>query len=102
MKTTLDLPDDLVQQIKIRAVQERKPLKRFVADLLVKGLESPPTAAAAGTEPLPAGLEINAQGFPVFRSRPNAPAARMTAEQLLTLERQTLEEEDLKRAGVTR
>ncbi len=101
MKTTLDLPDDLVQQIKIRAVQERKPLKRFVADLLVKGLESPPATASAGAEPLPPGLEINERGFPVFRCVLNSPASKMTVEELLALEQASQLEEDLQRAGIT-
>jgi len=38
MKTTLDLPDDLVRAVKIRAVEEHKKLKDFVADLLRRGL----------------------------------------------------------------
>lgn len=102
MKTTVDLPDDLVQQIKIRAVQERKPLKRFVADLLVKGLESPPATASAESEPLPPGLEINERGFPVFRCGPNAPAGNMTVEELLALEQESQIVEDLERAGISR
>lgn len=101
MKTTLDLPDDLVYHIKIRAVQERKPLKRFVADLLVKGLAAPPVAPSNAAAALPSGLEINEYGFPVFRCRPDAPATKMTAEELVALEQQIIEEEDLKRAGLT-
>ncbi len=46
MKTTLDLPDSLVKQVKIRAVREGRKLKDAVADLLRKGL-----AVAADTEP---------------------------------------------------
>jgi hypothetical protein len=38
MKTTLDLPEDLVREMKIRAVQENKRLKDTVADLLRRGL----------------------------------------------------------------
>jgi plasmid stability protein len=41
MKTTLDLPDALVKQVKIRAVREGRKLKDAVADLLRKGLASP-------------------------------------------------------------
>jgi len=102
MKTTFDLPDGLVQQIKIRAVQERKPLKRFVADLLVKGLESPQNPGAAGTDTLPLGLEINEHGFPVIRCGSHAPAAEMTATELIALEQQTLAHEDLQRARIAR
>ena len=45
MKTTLDLPDALVKQVKIRAVREGRKLKDAVGDLLRKGL-----AVAADTE----------------------------------------------------
>ena len=38
MKTTLDLPDDLMRAVKIRAVQENRRLKHTVADLLKRGL----------------------------------------------------------------
>lgn len=38
MKTTLDLPDDLMRAVKIRAVEENKKLKDTMADLLRRGL----------------------------------------------------------------
>jgi len=38
MRTTLDLPDALVKQVKLRAVREGRKLKDEVADLLRKGL----------------------------------------------------------------
>jgi plasmid stability protein len=38
MKTTLDLPDDLMREVKIRAVRENRKLKEAVADLLRRGL----------------------------------------------------------------
>ena len=38
MKTTLDLPDDLMRDIKIRAVKENRKLKEAIADLLRRGL----------------------------------------------------------------
>jgi plasmid stability protein len=38
MKTTLDLPEDLMRAIKIRAAQEGRTLKELVADLLRRGL----------------------------------------------------------------
>ena len=38
MRTTLDLPDDLVRAVKIRAVEENRRLKDTVADLLRRGL----------------------------------------------------------------
>ena len=38
MKTTLDLPDDLMRKIKIRAVIQNRKLKDEIADLLRRGL----------------------------------------------------------------
>lgn len=38
MKTTLDLPDDLVRAVKVRAVEENRKLKDMIADLLRRGL----------------------------------------------------------------
>ena len=46
MKTTLDLPDDLMREVKIRAVHEHKKLKDAIAEFLRKGL-------AAGSERRP-------------------------------------------------
>lgn len=38
MKTTLELPDDLMREVKIRAVRENRKLKDTVAELLRRGL----------------------------------------------------------------
>jgi len=38
MKTTLDLPDELMRKVKIRAVHENKKLKDTIAELIRKGM----------------------------------------------------------------
>ena len=38
MKTTLDLPDELVKKVKLRVLKDGRKLKDAVADLLRKGL----------------------------------------------------------------
>jgi len=38
MKTTLDLPEDVVRAVKMRAVQENRKLKDMITDLLRRGL----------------------------------------------------------------
>lgn len=38
MRTTLDLPDDLMRAVKIRSVEENRRLKDTIADLLRRGL----------------------------------------------------------------
>lgn len=38
MKITLDLPDDLIKRVKIRAIHEHKKLKDAIAELIERGL----------------------------------------------------------------
>ena len=42
MKTTRELPDDLMRTIKIRAVEENRKLKDTIVDLLRRGLSQEP------------------------------------------------------------
>ena len=81
MKTTLDLPDALVKQIKIRAVEEGRKLKDEVADLLRKGL-----AVATGTEPDGQAAVITRDketGLPVIECKQAAaPEEEMTPERV--------------------
>jgi plasmid stability protein len=100
VKTTLDLPDDLVQALKLRSVHERRKLKDVAAAALRRGLEiaeTVPTAAA----PLPPSLYLNEHGFPLIRCGPDSPASKMTTVQLLQLEKDCLLLEDLQRVGIT-
>ncbi|MCC6763895.1 MAG: antitoxin [Deltaproteobacteria bacterium] len=46
MKTTVDLPSDLVREIKLKAVHEGRKLKDAVADLLRAGLVAGAASAA--------------------------------------------------------
>jgi hypothetical protein len=71
MKTTLDLPDELVREIKIRAVNQRQKLKDAVVELLRKGL-----AVMAAEAPRPPAAKITTDtttGLPVIECR-QAPA----------------------------
>jgi hypothetical protein len=36
MKTTLDLPEDLMRALKLRAVEENRKLKDTIADLFIR------------------------------------------------------------------
>lgn len=47
MKTTLDLPDELMRTVKIRAVRENRKLKDMIAELLQRGLTQDPGKPAA-------------------------------------------------------
>ncbi len=42
VKTTLDLPDDLMRAVKMRAVEENRRLKDTIAELLRRGLAQEP------------------------------------------------------------
>lgn len=102
MKTTLDLPDALVKQVKIRAVREGRKLKDAVADLLRKGLASPATPPIP--EPAlksPRIITDPETGLPLIVCHPRAPASKMTAEQLIALEQETQTQEDLERLGLS-
>src|SRR5579862_2200059 len=61
MKTALDLPDDLVRDVKLHAVHKGKKLKDAVADLLRKGLQAsdmpPLSESELGVDPT-TGLPI--------------------------------------------
>jgi plasmid stability protein len=81
MKTTLDLPDALVKQVKLRALQDGRKLKDAVADLLRKGL-----AAAINTEPdmeAPVITKDKQTGLPVIQCNQAAsPQEDLTPERL--------------------
>lgn len=100
MKTTLDLPDELIREIKLRAVVQGRTMKDLVAELLRQGLGMAPPGRL---EKPPAGsiVEIGERGLPVIRCRPQAPATGMRVEELLKLEQDTQVEEDSKHAGIS-
>jgi hypothetical protein len=52
MKTTLDLPDDLMREVKIRAVHEHKKLKDAIAEFIRKGMAVSKTRAAKIPKPV--------------------------------------------------
>ncbi|MCI0358752.1 MAG: hypothetical protein L0211_09745 [Planctomycetaceae bacterium] len=101
MKTTVDLPDNLLRQIKLRAVRNGQKLKEAFVELLRKGLAAPsqPRHSSAGRPVIKTDTET---GLPYFEGAPDAPARHMTVAELLALEQQTQLEEDLERLGVSR
>lgn len=48
MKTTLELPDDLMRSLKIRAAQSDRRLKDIVTELLQRGLAEPNAGVESG------------------------------------------------------
>lgn len=49
MKTTLDLPDDLMRAIKVRAAQQDRKIKDVVAELLRRALSQAETGSTTAT-----------------------------------------------------
>ncbi|HEY2713990.1 MAG TPA: hypothetical protein VGI60_15860 [Chthoniobacterales bacterium] len=52
MKTTLDLPDDLMRDVKIRAVHEHKKLKDMIAEFIRKGMAAGKRRAVTFPKPV--------------------------------------------------
>lgn len=97
VKTTFDLPPDLVKAMKLRAVHEGRKLKDVVSDLLKLGLatqESP-----MKPEPVKPRIEIQSNGLPVVRCVADSPAKRMSVSELIALGQEALHQEDLQRLG---
>ncbi len=65
MKTTLDLPDALVKQVKLRALHDGRKLKDAVADLLRKGLAADEEADA----PAPVISKDKKTGLPLIECK---------------------------------
>jgi len=76
MKTTLDLPNDLVQEIKLRAVNEGRKLKDVAADLLRAALAPPPESSSLPSAVVPKTLPMIKA-----RSAPLGIAANLTAQE---------------------
>jgi hypothetical protein len=57
MKTTLELPDGLMQRVKLRAVRQNQKLKDAVAQLLELGMAAAPEAEKVSRVPKPVRLK---------------------------------------------
>jgi hypothetical protein len=87
MKTTLDLPDELMRTVKIRAVRENRKLKDMIAELLRRGLAQPPDGRGA--------VRHRVQ-LPIVRcAHPARPAEELTPERVA----QILSEEERRTAS---
>lgn len=57
MKTTLELPDELMRRVKLRAVHRNQKLKDAVAQLLEAGIAALPAAEPPTRPPKPVRLK---------------------------------------------
>jgi hypothetical protein len=90
MKTTLDLPNDLVREVKLRAVNEGRNLKDVVADLIRRGLGR--DDAARAMSPRKGHIDV-----PLFPTAADAPVTHMTIGDIIAAEQQSLFGEDVER-----
>ena len=99
MKTTINLPDDLVRELKLCALLQGRTLRDIVAEFLRKGL-----AVSSSPIPLPTApskVEIGPDGIPTIRCRAEASATHIGIDALLSLQQQTQTQEDFHRAGLS-
>ena len=99
MKTTIDLPDELVREVKLRALMQGRTLRDVVADFIRQGLGQGVDKSAPKEGPPPGSkVSVGANGLPVIICRTDAAASRMTAKDLLDLEQQVQTAEDIRNA----
>jgi hypothetical protein len=97
MTTTLDLSDELLHKISLRAKLNGRELQDEVADLLWTAL----TVAPPRHSVVPITMEISqVTGLQVVRCPPDAAARQMTTAELIALEKEALECEDIERFGL--
>jgi len=90
MKTTLDLPNELVREIRLRAVNEGRKLKDVVAERIRRGLGRDDAARALW--PRKGHTDV-----PLFPTDTDSPASRMSVGEIIAVEQQSLFGEDLER-----
>jgi plasmid stability protein len=82
MKTTLDLPDELVRQLKLRALRDGRKLKDAAAEALRAGLAASATSHANVERPAQV-IKDKKTGLPVIQCRRAAPRSRaLTPERV--------------------
>lgn len=97
MKTTLDLSDELMREMKLRAVILGRTLRDLVAEFPRQGLGL--SATVPGPVKSPGGMvTLNGSGLPFVRCRADAPATQMQPQGLLALEQRAQADEDIGRA----
>lgn len=95
MKTTLDLPEELVREAKLRALMQGRTLRDLVTEVLRQGLGMAPVATPPPpTQDQPSVVVTGPMGLPVIRCRADAPAGSMGVRDLLALEQTALTADD--------
>jgi hypothetical protein len=88
MKTTIELPDDLLIEVKIEAARQHKKLKELMPDLVRAGLRAKRTLAPVKSRESEQWLEAWVKlGEAATKDRPAGP----TATEILAADRRRLE-----------
>jgi hypothetical protein len=78
MKTTIDLPEDLVREMKFRAVREGRKLREVAEEVFRRGLAAPATPGRPG--------DRRRVQLPIVTTPPGAKPFNLSGERLLELE----------------
>ena len=80
MKTTIELPDDLVRRLKMRAVRDGRKFKDVAADMLRQGLAHSSSSKALSK---PRIVRDKKTGFPMLEPPdPSVPSCPPTPEEI--------------------
>jgi len=91
MKTSFDLPDDLVAQLKARAARDGREVQEVAAGLLSEALSSAPSAAASA-EPV-------SKHLPLIKARPaqRRDAQSLTAQEMCDFVKEVEQQQEVER-----
>jgi hypothetical protein len=90
VKTTLDLPEDLVREMKLRAVHEGRKLREVATEIFRRGLAQPCLQTAGATQP---SVIQNRVKLPLIQCLLGTPKFNLTPEEI----DQILLEQEMKR-----
>jgi len=79
MKTTLDLPEDLVREMKLRAVHEGRKLRDVATEIFRRGLAQTTPQTAVATQ---ASVVQNRVKLPLIQCPPGTPKFNLTPEDI--------------------
>jgi hypothetical protein len=91
--TTIDLPPELVKEMKLRAVTEGRKLKDIAGEIFQKGLE----ATADQPEAKPRKAEMK---FPLFGDESAMARSRIPIKEALRMEEEAQTQDDHEQAGL--
>jgi len=121
MKTTVDIPDEVADEVRRHAVRDGRELVAEIIQLVKLGILASEFSLAELTQVLRHYRELRnalvhgvptprrafflekdpSTGLPIIHSPPDAPIHSMSVDQILALSQAVLEEEDLERAGLS-